>query len=162
MPLVDPSLWSRLRAVGLPFFRSEARARALGGLAGLAGLLVAINGMNVVNSFAGRAFMTALAERDARRVFTFAGVMAGGFAASTVVEVLSRYAEQRVGLAWRDGLPRRFLDRYLAGRAYLRLADRSDVDNPDQRISEDVKTFTATTLSFFVLLVNGVLTLVAF
>jgi putative ATP-binding cassette transporter len=116
----------------------------------------------VVNSFVGRDFMTALAERHAGRFFTFAGILAGVFAVSTVVEVLARYAEQRLGLVWREWLIRRFLDRYLAGRAYLRLGDEHKIDNPDERISLDVKTFTATTLSILVLLLNGVLTLAAF
>jgi hypothetical protein len=61
-------------AVGLPFFRSEARRRALGGLALLVALLVAINGMNVVNSFVGRDCMSALAERHAERFYLFAGL----------------------------------------------------------------------------------------
>lgn len=156
------SLWSRLAALALPFFKSEARKRALGGLVILVVLLLAVNGMNVVNSYVGRDFMTALAERHAGRFFAFAGILAGVFAVSTVVEVLARYAEKWLGLVWRDWLTRRFLDRYLAGRAYLRLADSRDIDNPDERISLDVKTFTATTLSILVLLLDGILTLAAF
>ncbi len=66
------------------------------------------------------------------------------------------------GTGLRAWLTRRFLDRYLAQRTYLRLADRHDIDNPDERISEDVRTYTATTLSFAIMLVNGVVTLVAF
>jgi putative ATP-binding cassette transporter len=155
-------MWSRIRVIGLPYFQSEARGRALAGGLVLVALLVAINGLDVVNSFVGRDFMSALAERHAHRFFVFAGLLAGVFAVSTIVEVLARYAEQRLGLLWRDWLTRRFLDRYLARRAYLRLAERHDIDNPDQRISEDVKTFTATTLSFLVLLVQGALTLLAF
>ena len=162
MPPLNRSLWSRLVAVGLPFYQSKAGVRALGGLALLVALLVSINGMNVVNSYVGRDFMSALAERRARQFFTFAAVLGGVFAVSTVVEVFARYAEQWLGLVWREWLTRRFLDRYLAGRAYLRLAERHDIDNPDERISEDVKTFTATTLSIVILLVNGILTLVAF
>jgi putative ATP-binding cassette transporter len=84
------------------------------------------------------------------------------FAVSTVVEVLARYAEQWLGLLWREWLTRRFLDRYLAGRAYLRLTDQHDIDNPDERISLDVNAFTATTLSILVMLLNGILTLIAF
>src|SRR5262249_36787622 len=118
--------------------------------------------MNVVNSYVGRDFMTALAERHAGRFFAFAGILAGVFAVSTVVEVLARYAEQWLGLVWREWLTRRFLDRYLAGRAYLRLGDQHEIANPHERISLDIKTFTATTLSIFVLLLNGVLTLAAF
>jgi putative ATP-binding cassette transporter len=159
---LNRALWSRLMAVGLPFFKSETRGRALGGMIFLILLLLTINGMNVVNSYVGRDFMTALAEVQPARFFLFAGLLAGVFAISTAVEVFARYAEQWLGLVWREWLTRRFLDRYLAARAYLRLASRHDIDNPDERISEDVKTFTAMTLSILVLLFNGILILVAF
>ena len=36
------------------------------------------------------------------------------------------------------------------------------MDNPDQRIAEDVKAFTATTLSFTLIFLNGTFTVVAF
>jgi putative ATP-binding cassette transporter len=159
---LNRSLWSRLVAVGLPFFRAEKRGRALGGCAVLVVLLVTNNGVNVVNSYVGRDFMTALAERHAGRFYLYAGIFAGVFAVSTVLEVFARYAEQWLGLVWREWLTRRLLDRYLAGRTYLRLTGRDDIDNPDERISEAVKSFTATTLSILILLVNGILTLVAF
>ncbi len=162
MPLLNPSTRSRLLAVGLPFFRSDARRRAYLGLATLVALLLAINGLNVVNSYVGRDFMSALAERDAPRFYALAAALAGVFAASTVVEVLARYAEQWLGLEWRQWLTRRLVERYLAGRSYLRLLTRTDIDNPDQRVSEDVRTFSATALSIFVLVVNGLLTLAAF
>jgi putative ATP-binding cassette transporter len=162
MVSLSRSLWSRVVAVALPFYQSEARGRALGGLALLATLLITINIMNVVNSYVGRDFMSALAEGRPGQFFLFAGILAGVFAVSTVVEVFALYAEQRLGLVWREWLTRRLLDRYLAGRTYLRLAERHDIDNPDERISEDVKTFTRTTLSILVLMFNGILILMAF
>ncbi len=84
MRLLHSPFWSRLAAVGLPFFK-EARRKALIGLAVLVGLLLAINGMNVVNSYVGRDFMTALSDRHPSRFFTYALILAGVFAASTVV-----------------------------------------------------------------------------
>jgi putative ATP-binding cassette transporter len=153
--------WSRFAAIGLPFFK-QVRGKAWGGLAALVALLLAINGMIVANSYVGKDFMTALSEKDAHRFFYYALLLAGVFAVSTVIEVFARYAEQRLGLVWRRWLTDRFLDRYLARRTYLWLADRHDIDNPDERISLDVKTFTTTTLSILVLSANGVMTVVAF
>src|SRR5437870_5041296 len=80
MPSLNRSMWSRLVAVGLPFFKAKPRGRVLGGLVLLVVLLLTINGLNVVNSYIGRDFMTALAERHARRFFIFAGILAGVFA----------------------------------------------------------------------------------
>src|SRR6516162_5515977 len=99
-PLKHP-FWSRLKTIGLPFFR-QARLKALGGLAILVVLLLVINGMNVLNSYVGRDFMTALAERHGRQFMYYAFVLAGVFGASTVIEVFSRYAEQWLGLVWRE------------------------------------------------------------
>jgi vitamin B12/bleomycin/antimicrobial peptide transport system ATP-binding/permease protein len=157
-----PSFCSRLVAVTRPFFASSARSRAVAALALLFALLFGINGLNVVNSYVGRDFMTSLEQRELYRFYVLAGVFAGVFAASTLVQVLASYVQQRLGLLWRDVLTRQLLDRYLTGRNYHRLKDREDVDNPDQRICEDANTFTSTTLTFVVLLLNAVLTVIAF
>ncbi|HEX3997959.1 MAG TPA: SbmA/BacA-like family transporter [Pirellulales bacterium] len=163
MPSEKRSTRSRLLTIGLPFYKApEARGRSLGGLAVLGALLLAINVMNVINSYMGRDFMTALAGREAARFFAFAGILAGVFAVSTVVEVLAHYSEQRLGLVWREWLTRRLIDRYLANQTYLRLADREEIDNPDERISLDIQTFTATMLSILIMVFNGIVTLAAF
>ena len=65
-------------------------------------------------------------------------------------------------MKWREWLTRQFLDRYLANRFYLSLAERHEIDNPDERISLDIQTFTTTMLSILVMLVNGAMTLAAF
>lgn len=157
-----PSLLSRLLAVGTPVFYSPARFWAFLGLGLLLALLLGINALNVCNSFVARDLMTALAGRNVNRFYMLAAVLVGVFAASTLVEVTSRFVEQRLGLAWRDWLTHRLLDRYLADRSYIRLGQRGDVDNPDQRISEDVRSFTQMSLSFFILLLNATLTVIAF
>ena len=162
MPFIGNRLWARLTAIGLPYFRSEQRYRAWFALVLLVILLLVVNGLNVANSYVGNDVMTALERRDEGWFYVMAGVLVGVFLASTVVEVLARYVELILGLRWRDWLTRRFLDRYLADHAYRRIAELGHVDNPDQRISEDVRTFTATSLSFVILLFNAVVTFVAF
>src|SRR5260370_38336213 len=95
------------------------------------------------------------------RFYRLAAVLACVFAASTTVEAVNRYTEQRLALRWRDWLTRQLLHRYVAGRACHHLACRDDVDNPDQRISEDVRSFTTSSLAFLILLANGILSLLA-
>lgn len=155
-------LWGRLAKVGLPFFIKGPRRVARGGLLLVFLFLLAINGLNIVNSFVGRDVMSALAERHLDRFYFLAVMLAGVFAASTAAEAVNSYVQQRLGLRWREWLTRLLIDRYLAERACHRLAGRDDIDNPDQRISQDTRSFTDASLSFLVLLVNGVLTLVAF
>ncbi len=156
------SLLSPLLAVGLPVFRSELRRRALGATILLASLLLLICGLNVASNYVTGAFMTALANREERRFYVLAGALVLVFGGATTATAFARYIEERLGLRWRDWLTRCFLGRYLHDHAYTRLVGRDDVDNPDQRISEDVKTFTTSTLSILILLFNAVLAIVSF
>jgi putative ATP-binding cassette transporter len=129
-------------------------------------LLFAINGLNVVNSYVGRDFMTAIAARSMRSFVVLALAYVGVFAASTIVAVIYRFAEERLGLLWREWLTQRLLGVYLEHPTCYRLHDRlianGEIANPDQRIADDVRAFTTTTLSFVLLILNGSFTVLAF
>jgi putative ATP-binding cassette transporter len=154
--------WARFVAIGTPFFRSEVRRQALAWLALLLTLLLSITGLNILNSYVGRDFMTAVAQREAGRFATLALLYAGVFALTTVVAVFYRFTEERLGLFWRQWLTQHMMQRYLSHRAYYWITMRADIDHPDQRLAEDIRTFTATTLSFVLILLNSIITLVAF
>jgi putative ATP-binding cassette transporter len=144
------------------FAQSEVGWRAKLIFAALVILLCAANALNVVNSYVGRNFMTAIADRDmpgfVRQAFVYIGV----FAALTLVAVIARFGEERLGLLWRDTMTRGILRRYLADGIYQRLNASESIANPDQRISEDVRAFTVTTLSFALMALNSAFTIVAF
>jgi len=72
------------------FLNSEVRWRALGLFAVLIGLLFAISGLNVVNSYVGRDFMTAISGRDRAGFVRQAALYLCVFAASTGVGAVSR------------------------------------------------------------------------
>jgi len=159
---LDRQTGRRFLRVVKDFLTSEVRwrARALFGL--LFAFAIAVNGLNVVNSYVGRDFMTAIAHRDHPEFIRQAVFYVGVFAASTAVAVLYRFTEERLGLFWREWLTRRIVRRYLADRTYLRLKESASVDNPDQRMTDDVRTFTTTTLSFTLMFLNGTLAVLSF
>jgi putative ATP-binding cassette transporter len=144
------------------FLTSEVRWKARGLFALLIAFALAINGLNVVNSYVGRDFITAIADRNQPGFIRQAVLYIAVFAASTVVLVVYQFTQDRLGLFWRVWLTRRILGQYLADRAYLRIKDSATVENPDERIADDVRAFTATTLSFTVMLVNGGLAILSF
>ncbi len=153
---------TRLARTVAVFAKSEAGGKAKWLFAALLVLLFAANGLTVLNSFVGRNFMTAIADRREAEFVRQAILYVGVFAASTIVAVLARFAEERLGLLWRDSLTREMLKRYLTNGAYSRLADSGEVANPDQRIAEDARAFTASTLSFALMAFNSVVTILAF
>lgn len=144
------------------FVNSEVGRKAKLIFVALAALLGGTSALNVVNSFVGRNFMSAIAERhtaDFARLAVFYIVV---FAASTVVAVFARFAEERLALLWREFLTRRAVGLYLAEGAYYRLDASELLSHPDQRISEDIRAFTTTTLSFIIMALNSSLTVLAF
>ena len=141
---------------------SEVRRKAYGLLVLLLLFALSVNGLNVVNSYVGRDFMTAIAGRDMPGFARLAILYIGVFAATTVVAVLYRFSEERLGLLWRSWLTKRVTARYLDRRMYFRVRESEEIDNPDQRIAEDIRGFTTTTLSFTLILLNAILAAVSF
>src|SRR5262245_51975522 len=107
-------LWRVIR----DFARSHVGGRAIAMSVGLLLFLVAINGLNVVNSYVGRDFMTAIERRDGAGFVRMAFVYAAVFGLSTLVAVVYRFTEERLGLLWREWLTHRLIRAYLGGRLY--------------------------------------------
>ncbi|MFZ6658949.1 ABC transporter ATP-binding protein/permease [Undibacterium sp. TJN19] len=63
---------------------------------------------------------------------------------------------------WRRWLSGRFLDGYLKDRKYYALGVDSGLDNPDQRISEDINSFTGRSINFLLIFLGSAMQLVAF
>ena len=103
------------------FADSEVGWKAKLMFAGLIALLFGINGLNVVNSYVGREFMTAIADRNKAEFLRQGVFYIGVFAASTLVAVIARFTEERLGLLWREFLTRRAVTLYLADGTYYRL-----------------------------------------
>ncbi|WP_457299436.1 ABC transporter ATP-binding protein/permease [Phyllobacterium sp. P5_D12] len=150
-----------VRAVKI-FMTSEAGIKARWLLVGLVLLLCGINALNVVNSYVGRNFMTAIADRKSAEFIQQAIFYIGVFAASTVVAVFARFTEERLALLWREFLTRRAVKLYLADATYFHLGYWGTLTHPDQRIADDVRAFTITTLSFILMVFNSALTILAF
>lgn len=125
-------------------------------------LLVGISGLNVVSSYVGRDLMTAIEQRSHSRFLSMAVLYVLVFGGLTGAAVLLRFIEERLALLWRDWLTRGLVDQYLAHGAYLRLREGGELGNPDQRIADDARSFTASTLSFVLIFVNAAFAIVAF
>lgn len=144
------------------FLTSEVGRKAGVMFGGLVALLLALSGLNVVNSYVGRNFMTAIADRETAEFIRQATFYIAVFAAFTLVSVVSRFIEERLALLWRDFLTRRAVNSYLADGTYYHLDVSGQLTHPDQRIAEDMRAFTVTTLSFILMALNSSLTIIAF
>ncbi len=160
---IDRHFWKRfIQSVKNFLFAEQVGLKARWFFAILFLFLFGINGLNVINSYVGRDFMTAIENRNMSGFIRQALFYLCVFAASTVVAVIHRYTEERLGMLWREWLTRRFIIAYADDRVYYRLKLKGEVANPDQRIADDVRAYCTTTLSFVLMLMNGTLTVIAF
>lgn len=153
---------SALSTVILPFFKSEAKRKAwIMLLLLLIGLLV-VNAINVGRSYVERDFVTALTAKQSDKFYRLILLYIGTLAGATVAAVLYRFVEEKLGMAWREWMTQHLLKKYFHKRAYYNLRLHEEIDNPDQRIAEDVKNVTSVTLSLFLILLNSIITVGAF
>lgn len=155
-------MFRQLMRALMAFLKSPVGGKAKFLAASLLLLMLSINGMNVLNSYVGRYFMSSIEQKDANGFVFYAWMFVAVFAVSTLIAVLFRFAEERLGLLWRDYLTRRIVGAYIDHRIYLQFEHSGAITNPDQRIAEDVRQLTTTTLSFVLMILNGTLTALSF
>ena len=144
------------------FNRWKGRAKQWALLSGLLLLSIMVSGLNVVISFTIRFIDTALVDRNESTFWLFLGVYGGVFVVGTAIVVIYRYCQELLGVYWREWLTKNILQRYLDNRAYYQINADKQIDNPDQRISEDIRSFTRTSLTLLLSILDSVITLVSF
>lgn len=158
----DVHLWQRFRAIAVPYWLREEKWIARGLLALLVLLLLGQTGTDVLfNQLTGE-FTSALAARDADRFWGAIKKCLAVLVVAVPIYAFYYYVRDKLGLHWRRWLTRRLLGSYFSHRAYYRLNATAEIDNPDQRIAEDIRTFTEESLHFLLVTVGALLQLVAF
>lgn len=158
----DLRLWQRFRTIAAPYWCRDQKWQARGLLLLLVVLLLGQTGFAVLfNELTGE-FTSALAAKDADRFWKSIFQCLGILVVAVPIYAFYYYVRDKLGLYWRRWLTRDYLGRYFNNRAYYDLNADPDIDNPDQRIAEDINTFTQRSLYFLLLLVGALLQLIAF
>ena len=162
-----------------PYFWSEERWSARLLLATIVAMNLMLVGMDVVLNFWNGAFYDSLQNKDFTSFLEllFLGKFRAGewplpgFSVIAVVyisvAVYRTYLNQWLQIRWRRWQTGQFLDHWLADHAYYRIglitrADQAGTDNPDQRIANDVNSFTTDTLSLGLDLLSNIVSLASF
>jgi putative ATP-binding cassette transporter len=162
MKTVSQRLWQRFWDLAAPYWRLEERWKAWGLLVLLVLLLLGQTGFAVLFNEQTGEFTSALAARDSLRFWTSIKLFLALLIAAVPFYALYYYVRDNLGNQWRRWLTNRFLDRYFKDRHFYELNSNSAIDNPDQRIAEDINTFTGRSLYFLLILVGSILQLIAF
>lgn len=145
-----------------PYLLSEQRWAAWGLLTLLVVLMLSNTAASVMLVRQTGEFTTALAERDTARYWRSIYYTAGILAFAVPIYGFYYFIRDRLSLHWRSWMTNNYLTSYLSNRAYYKLAYAQNIDNPDQRISEDINSFTTRSIYFLLLFIETVLQLIAF
>ncbi|MFC0133939.1 ABC transporter ATP-binding protein [Massilia eurypsychrophila] len=162
-PPLSLAAWKQFVRVAKPYWLEEGERKKAWGLLLLLIVLMLVETKFAVmlNNQAGE-MTSALAGKDADRFWK--SVRACLFVLAFAVPIYAFYYYMRDMFAnqWRRWLTSRFLDGYLNGRKYYKLGAEGEIDNPDQRISEDINSFTGRSIHFLLIFLGSFMQLIAF
>ncbi|AFZ25429.1 ABC-type uncharacterized transport system, permease and ATPase component [Cylindrospermum stagnale PCC 7417] len=136
--------------------------RAWSMLAGLLLIISYVSAINVVGSYVGRDLVTAIANKNSPEYFRLLFIYAGVLIVTTVIVVISQYFRKKLAIHWLNRLTNYFLQKYFQKRAYYYINSNPDIDNPDQRISLEIGSFTQNCINLFLTVLNQIIDLIAF
>lgn len=149
--------------IAKPYWSGDEKWQARGLLLGVILFLLAYTGLSVLLNNKRGVLISALSARDEPRFWQTVIVFIGVLVVYAPLLAGYTYLRDRLSLQWRQWLTHDFVNQYFRHRAYynLQISD-TEIDNPDQRVAEDVRSFTQESLTFLLVLVESVLSVIAF
>lgn len=145
------------------YWQSEERNKAFLLLIAIVALTLGIVYMLVLLNQWNNSFYSALQNYETDKLFDELIHFSWLAAIYIILSVYSYVLQQTLILNWRRWMTNRFIDIWLKNRTYYHLQMfGKDTDNPDQRISEDVRLFVEMTLSFAIGILKAFCTFASF
>ena len=149
--------------ISAPYFRSEDKWAGRGLLAAVIAIELAIVGITVLINQWNSRFYNALQERNWDNFVSeiiYFSVLAAIF---IMLAVYQLYLNQWLQIRWRRWMTAQYLGDWLDKANHYRMQLQGDAaDNPDQRMTDDVKLFVDRTLNIGVGLLSSIVTLASF
>ena len=149
----DRVFWKKVWSLTKLYWFSAQRGLGLKLLACVAVLSGASIGLGAYASYLNRDSTNALVGKHLAQFYHYMLIWVTLTAIILPVSVFLPYLARRLYIEWREWLTHYFTDAGFAHRAFYRMGTVGKVDNPDQRISDDIGSFVASTQTFTVTLV---------
>ena len=149
--------------IAAPYFRSEDKWAGIILLTAVIVIELATVGINVLLNSWNNRFYNALQERNwdsfVYEIIYFTVIVT----IFIIIAVYQLYLNQWLQIRWRKWMTERYLGEWLSNANHYRMQLQGDAaDNPDQRLTDDVKLFVDRTLNIGIGLLNSIVTLASF
>ncbi|CAD5912200.1 ABC transporter ATP-binding protein/permease [Planktothrix agardhii] len=165
----NQSLQEFLRFIQVYWYPKEPQDRAFsqiirswGMIVLLFFLLVGVVGLNAFNSFVFRDLISVTEARDAEKLTHFVIIYGITLASMTFFSGLSRFLKKLIALDWYQWINNNILQKYFKNRAYYQINFKGDIENPDQRLSQEIQPIARTTMDFLTTCVEKVMEMLVF
>ena len=158
----DRRLWRRFWSIAKPYWFQDEKWTARCLLALLILLLLGRTEFVVLFNQLSGEFTSALAAKDGVRFWHTMRVFGIVLLVAVPIYAFYYYLRDRISISWRRWLTYHFLSKYFKDRTFYQLTFNRTIDNPDQRMSDDINTFTQKSMLFLLDMVSAVLQLIAF
>ncbi len=152
----------RFVRLSIPYLNSDQRWTARALLVFLVLLMFADTTIAVLLNWQTGEFSTALAEQNSDRYWksTYFSVLL--IVVGFPTYGLYYYVRDRLTLHWRNWMTTNFMAKYFADRRYYKLTYSTSIDNPDQRMADDINNFTSKSIYFLLIFIETFLQIIAF
>ena len=158
----DRVFWKGLWSLARPYWVAEKRARAFGLLAIVVALSLSIIAMRAVFSYVSRDVMNSLQAKAAAQFYHLMLLYVLWIIIFVPIAAFYPYLTGMLGIEWREWMSEWFVRLSLHNNALYRITRDRSVDNPDQRISEDINSFTTGALTYSMVTLRALLTAATF
>lgn len=86
----------------------------------------------------------------------------GTFLLMVTIYTASFFVQQYLALFWREWMTKNFLDKFFLNQSFYSLQQQRIIDNPDQRIADDIRSFVEKTINLFVDFFRSTFTSIAY
>ncbi len=162
--------WEDVKAIAGPYwYLTKPGGRAFSDvisawvmLALLLLLVMALVGVTAFNTFVTRDLIDIIEQKDYPSFLKTILLYGVGLFCVTLLVGFSKFVRKKIALDWYQWLNSQMLSKYLSNRAYYKINFKSDIDNPDQRLSQEIEPVTRTFFSFSTTLLEKVLEMIIF
>jgi vitamin B12/bleomycin/antimicrobial peptide transport system ATP-binding/permease protein len=158
----DRVFWQRIWRLIRPYWQSDKRRWAITLIAVMTALNLGTVGMQAIFSYVSRDIMNTLQVKNAVRFYHLMMLFGTWIVLFVPIAAFYPYITGLLQIDWRDWLTESFVGRMFKHNALYHIMRDHMVDNPDQRISEDVNSFTSGALTYSMTVLQAIVTSITF
>ncbi len=155
-------IFKRFWALAKPYWSSEEKWKAIGLLSLILIILLSSSVVNVIRNYQRADIISSLVAMNSEKFILALTVNLAMLIIAIPLFAADDYVQSKLSFYWRQWMTDYFLYKYFQKRSFYQINFLEDIDNPDQRIAEDIKTFTSNSLYIMIKLLRSLMQLIAF